>query len=171
MPDEWIRQWGDPTLRQVARPVVRMDELLRRQIARMQQRLIEAEGAGLAATQVGLLRRVFVFRRAPEDPVDAIVNPRVLHRSAERATFIEGCLSFNAVAVAVERAVAVRLEGQDLDGRVRAFDVDGFAASLFQHETDHLDGILTLDRATPDERRRVIAALLEHERGARPLAA
>jgi peptide deformylase len=75
MPDEWIRQWGDPVLREVAAPVARVDELLRRQIARMQERLAEADGAGLAATQVGWLRRLFVYRLSREHDVDVLVNP------------------------------------------------------------------------------------------------
>jgi peptide deformylase len=160
VPDEWIRQWGDPTLRMVAAPVTHVDDTLRRQVGRMQQRLVEADGAGLAATQVGLMRRLFVFRIEREDEVDVLVNPRVVERSCETAVFPEGCLSFNSVTVCVERAVAVRVEAQDLDGGSRGLDVEGFAASLLQHEIDHLDGILTLDRATSRERRRVMRELL-----------
>jgi peptide deformylase len=160
MPDAWIRQWGDPVLRQVALPVTASDDILRAQVARMRRRLEEVAGAGLAATQVGLLRRLFVYRVDPEDAVDVLVNPRVVERSAERTVFHEGCLSLDSIVVAVERPVAVRVEAQDLDGRPRVLDVDGFAASLLQHEIDHLDGVLTLDRATPADRRRAIAALL-----------
>ena len=111
MPDDWIRQWGDPTLRLVAREVEQVDDILRRQVLRMQRRLADAGGAGLAATQVGLLRRVFVFRLAPELEIDVLVNPRVTARSPERERFHEGCLSFNTIAVAVERARAVRVAG------------------------------------------------------------
>jgi peptide deformylase len=160
MPDAWIRQWGDPTLHSVAGAVTRVDETLRRQVERMRRMLVEAEGAGLAATQVGLLRRLFVFRLSPEADADVVVNPRIVAASAERAVFHEGCLSFNTVTVAVERAAAVRVEAQGLDGRARVLELDDFGASLMQHEIDHLDGILTLDRATPDERRRAVAALL-----------
>jgi peptide deformylase len=161
MPDDWIRQWGDPALRQVAQPIAWADDILRAQVARMRRRLQAAGGAGLAATQVGVLRRVFVFRVDAEDDVDVLVNPRIVARSAERSTFHEGCLSFESIVVAVERPTAVRVEGQDLDGRSVVLDADGFAASLLQHEIDHLDGVLTLDRAEPAERRRAIAALLE----------
>ena len=159
MPDDWIRQWGDPTLRLVAREVDRIDDILRRQVLRMQRRLAVAEGAGLAATQVGLLRRVFVFRLAPEREIEALCNPRIVARADERETFHEGCLSFNTITVAVERPRAVRVEGYDLDGCARTLEVEGFDASLMQHEIDHLDGILTLDRATRAERRRAIRAL------------
>jgi peptide deformylase len=162
VPDDWIRQWGDPTLRVVAGSVVRADDLLRHQVARMRRRLVAADGAGLAATQVGLLRRVFVFRAERDEEVDVLVNPRVVGRSTETSVFVEGCLSFDDVTVAVERANAVRVDGQDLDGRSRTLDVEGFAASLLQHEIDHLDGILTLDRATPEERRRAVRLLMAH---------
>src|ERR1051325_4647936 len=100
MPDDWIRQWGDPTLRLVAREVEHVDDILRRQIIRMQRRLAAAGGAGLAATQVGLLRRVFVFRLAPELEIDALVNPRVTASADERTLFHEGCLRFHRVPVA-----------------------------------------------------------------------
>jgi peptide deformylase len=161
MPDDWIRQWGDPTLRLVAREVEQVDDILRRQVLRMQRRLAAAGGAGLAATQVGLLRRVFVFRLAPELDIDALINPRITASSDERDRFDEGCLSFNTITVAVERPRAVRVEGYDLDGNQRVHELEGFGASLLQHEIDHLDGILTLDRATPAERRRAIRALTE----------
>jgi peptide deformylase len=166
VPDDWIRQWGDPTLRAVASPVAVIDDLLRTQVRRMQATLLAANGAGLAATQVGCLRRVFVFRFAPDDPVDAIVNPQVVAASDAQATFVEGCLSFMAVSVAVSRREAVRVRGFGLDGRERVIEAEGPDASLFQHELDHLDGVLTLDRATPQERRRAIAVLLERGRPA-----
>jgi peptide deformylase len=159
VPDDWIRQWGDPTLRLVAREVEQIDDILRRQVLRMQRRLAAAEGAGLAATQIGLLRRVFVFRLAVDREIEALCNPRVIAHADERETFHEGCLSFNTIAVAVERPRAVVVEGFDLDGNARTLEVEGFGASLLQHEIDHLDGILTLDRATPAERRRAIRAL------------
>jgi peptide deformylase len=160
MPDEWIRQWGDPTLRMTAASIACIDEVLRGQVKRMRQRLVKADGAGLAATQVGLMRRLFVFRVEPDGDVDVLVNPEVVGRSRETAVFHEGCLSFNSVTVAVRRAVAVRVAGQDLDGRRRVLDAEGFAASLLQHEIDHLDGILTLDRAAPEERRRAMSELI-----------
>lgn len=161
MPDEWIRVWGDPALREVASPVLALDDLLRRQVARMQHRLSEAQGAGLAATQVGLLRRLFVFRMSAESPIEVAVNPRITAASTEEATFVEGCLSFPGIVVEVQRPTAVRVACEDVDGRSRILDVEGFGASLLQHEIDHLDGILTLDRAEPAERRRATAELLE----------
>jgi peptide deformylase len=130
------------------------------QARRMAQRLIEADGAGLAATQVGVLRRMFVFRASPDEKVDVLVNPRVVAASTEQTTFLEGCLSFNTIGVAVVRPVAVRVRAQDLSGAVREIEGEGYLASLLQHEMDHLDGILTLDRADGQERSRAVAALL-----------
>ena len=151
-------------LGEIAAPIAAVDELTRRRVARMQQQLVAADGAGLAATQLGWLRRLFVFRLEHDMAVEALVNPRIVASSAELGVFYEGCLSFNSVTVAVERSVAVRVEGQDLDGRTRVMDVEGFAASLMQHEIDHLDGILTLHRAEAAERRRVTSALLAEAR-------
>ncbi len=159
MPDDWIRQWGDPTLRLVAREVEQVDDILRRQVLRMQRRLADAGGAGLAATQVGLLRRVFVFRLAPELEIDALVNPRLTARSPERERVPRGLPELQHDRRRGRAGSAVRVEGYDLDGREKVLEVDGFGASLLQHEIDHLDGILTLDRATPEERRRAIRAL------------
>lgn len=159
MPDDWIRQWGDPALRHVALPVAAVDDIVRRQLLRMQRTLEEVGGAGLAGPQVGILRRFFAFRLDAESPMDALVNPRVVAASHDRALFLEGCLSFNDVVVEVERPAAVRVEGEDLEGRTRVAEFEGFGASLVQHEIDHLDGVLTLDRATPEERRRAVAEL------------
>jgi peptide deformylase len=164
MPDAWIRQWGDPALHERASVVRTVDELMRRQVRRMQERLLDADGVGLAATQVGIMQRLFVYRWDADSPVEVLVNPRIVDASAERSLFGEGCLSFNHVTVAVERASAVRVEGQDLDGKDLVFGVEGYRASLMQHEIDHLDGILTLDRAEPEERWRVFCELLEAER-------
>jgi peptide deformylase len=166
MPDAWIRQWGDPTLRLTAPAVTDIDDMLRAQVARMQRLLVDAGGAGLAATQVGLLRRVFVYRLDPDAPPDALINPRIVSASPDIATFHEGCLSFNTVTVAVERHAAVTIHATDLQGDARTLELEGFGASLMQHEIDHLDGILTLDRATPDERRRAIRALSTDDRDA-----
>ena len=164
MPDDWIRQLGDPVLRLSAKPVRKLDEVLAAQLRRMARTLEEADGAGLAATQVGILRRAFVYRLTPAHPVQALIEPRILAASAERAEFLEGCLSFNAVALRVRRPLAVRVGARDLDGREVRIEAEGIEASLLQHEIDHLEGILTLDRAEPAERRRALAALADAER-------
>ena len=159
MPDAWIRQWGDPALHERARLVESFDDILRAQAKRLASLLDAADGAGLAATQVGVLRRMFAFRIDPEDPIEVIVNPTILETAEEQTTFVEGCLSFNSVAVAVRRPSWVRISGQDVDGEVRELECSGFGASLIQHEIDHLDGVLTLDRADHAERARAVAIL------------
>lgn len=169
MPDAWIRQWGDPVLHERARLVDSFDDLLRTQAARISKLLDGAGGAGLAATQVGVLRRMFAFRFSPEAPIDVVVNPSILDAADEYTTFAEGCLSYNSVTVAVRRPAWVQVRGQDVHGEFREWQCAGFAASLMQHEIDHLDGVLTLDRADPSERARVIAALSSIAAG--PLAA
>jgi peptide deformylase len=165
MPDEWIRQWGDPALRAIAAPVTSFDDLLAARVRRMKQQLDDAEGAGLAATQVGFMRRLFVFRAWPEDEIDVLVNPVVEASSSEWVTFLEGCLSYQSITVAVERPLSVVVGAQTLDGTPRQLEASGHEASLLQHEIDHLDGILTLDRASLSERRRAIG-LLRDERAA-----
>jgi peptide deformylase len=160
MPDDFIRQWGDPELYERAHVVTVFDDLLRAQAARLRRTLDEAGGAGLAATQVGLLRRMFAFRLSHEHETEVLVNPRVVWRSDEVETFVEGCLSFNTVAVAVRRPSAVRVAGYDFHGNAVEYDCEDFAASLMQHEIDHLDGILTLHRADRAERYRAVTALL-----------
>jgi peptide deformylase len=160
MPDDFIRQWGDPTLYERADPIMVFDDLLRARAARLCRTLETADGAGLAATQVGWLRRVFAFRLSREHTTDVVVNPRVVWRSDTVETFLEGCLSFNTVAVPVRRPFAVRVAGFDVYGNQMEFECEEFAASLMQHEIDHLDGILTLHRADRAERHRAITALL-----------
>jgi peptide deformylase len=171
MPDDFIRQWGDPTLYEPADPVTVFDDLLRARAARLCRTLELADGAGLAATQVGWLRRLFAFRLSREHTTDVLVNPRVVWRSQQVETFVEGCLSFNTVAVPVRRPSAVRVRGFDVYGNPMEFECADFSASLMQHEIDHLDGILTLHRADRAARQRAIAALLSSTSGHVRLAA
>jgi peptide deformylase len=159
MPDDYIFQWGSPALYEKAPLVNVFDDLLRAQATRLCRRLQAADGAGLAATQVGSLQRMFAFRITPKDATEVLVNPRVVWRSKHLELFTEGCLSFNSVLVAVRRPFAVRVIGYDVYGNEREFECEDFGASLMQHEIDHLDGILTLHRAEPAERYRAITAL------------
>lgn len=158
MPDAWIRQLGDPTLRHQAAPIVSLNAL-RAQVQRMTDLLLQENGAGLAATQVGILRRAFVYRVEIDEPVTVLINPTITSASNETTTFVEGCLSFPSIRVTVERPVGVSVRGHDLDGHEIHVTAEGFHASLLQHEIDHLDGILTIDRADAQERRRVMADL------------
>jgi peptide deformylase len=153
-----IRQYPDPVLRMRANPVEGFDDELRRLIERMRSLMTEANGVGLAATQVGVLRRLFVFVRGDDD-VTAIVNPEIVRRSDETETDDEGCLSLQGVVAPVERAVSVRLEGLDQAGRRVGYDLEGTPARTAQHELDHLDGVLILDRTTPEARREALATL------------
>jgi peptide deformylase len=153
-----IRQYPDPVLRMKAKPVEDFDEDLRRLVERMSTLMLEARGIGLAATQVGILRRLFVFS-PQEDEVEAIVNPQIVDRSDEVEVDDEGCLSLQGVLVPVERAVTVRIEGKDERGKDVAYDLEDFAARAVQHELDHLDGVLIIDRTTPEARREALATL------------
>ena len=153
-----IRQYPDPVLRMEARPVEEFDDELRRLASRMRVLMEDARGVGLAATQVGVLRRMFVFMPG-EDEVVTMVNPQLATRSDETDTDDEGCLSLQGVTVTVERPLAVRIEGYDEDGKELAYDLEGMPARIAQHELDHLDGTLILDRTTPEERRKALAVL------------
>jgi peptide deformylase len=153
-----IRQWPDAALRMQARPVEELDDDLRSLVERMKLLMRDANGIGLAATQVGILRRVFVFQ-PEEDEVLAVVNPEIVERSDETDVADEGCLSIQGVTVPVERSVEVTIVGTDEDGNDLRLELDGYAARCVQHEADHLDGVLMLDRTTPDARREALGFL------------
>ena len=154
-----IRQYPDPVLRMQARMVETFDGDLRRLAERMTQLMRDASGVGLAATQIGIIRRVFVFQTDPEaDPV-AVVNPVVVERSDETAVEDEGCLSLQGVQMPVERPVSIRIEGRDLEGGELTLDLTDHAARVVQHELDHLDGVLILDRTTDEARKAALAVL------------
>jgi peptide deformylase len=153
-----IRQYPDPVLRMQAPPVEQFDDDLKRLVTRMAELMRDANGVGLAATQVGVLRRLFVFV-PEEDEVAVLVNPEIVSRGEEKETDDEGCLSIQGITVPVERALAVRIEGVDETGNDVAFDLEGTPARIVQHELDHLDGKLMLDRTTPEARREALSAL------------
>lgn len=154
-----IRQFGDPVLRMRAREVEAFDDDLRRLVERMKRLMVEAHGVGLAANQIGILRRVLVFVPGDEGEAQALVNPRLVERSVETAVEEEGCLSLQGVLVPVERHLRVAVEGADDTGADVRLELEGMGARVLQHEVDHLDGILMLDRTT-DERRREALAIL-----------
>jgi peptide deformylase len=118
----------------------------------------DARGVGLAATQVGIVRRVFVFQRE-EDDVVAVVNPVIAERSGETETSDEGCLSLRGVTAPVERALRVTLEAKDEKGGDLRLELEGHPARVVQHELDHLDGVLILDRTTDEARKEALAVL------------
>ena len=153
-----IRQYGDPALRMTANEVVDFDDDLRRLVERMTTLMQEAQGVGLAATQVGVLRRLFVFQPDDEGP-RVIVNPVLVERADEIESDGEGCLSLQGVRVPVDRSVHVVLEGKDETGADVRFELDEYAARVVQHELDHLDGVLIIDR-TDDEHRKEALGIL-----------
>jgi peptide deformylase len=153
-----IRQYGDPVLRMRAHEVSSFDDDLKRLVTRMRLLMQDARGVGLAATQVGVLQRVFVFQRG-EDDVIAVVNPVLSALSDELATDDEGCLSLQGVTMPVERHLRLTLAGQDPDGKELRVELEGHPARVAQHEIDHLDGTLILDR-TDDASRKDALALL-----------
>lgn len=152
-----IRQYGDPALRMKAREVEAFDDDLARLAERMTALMHDAQGVGLAATQVGVLRRLFVFVDEGEDRV--LVNPVITARSKETEVDEEGCLSIRDVLVPVERSSAVTIEGRDLRGEPVSLELDLPSARIVQHELDHLDGVLILDRTDPESRRSALARL------------
>ncbi len=152
-----IRQYGDPALRMKAREIEEVDDDVRRLVERMTALMHEAQGVGLAATQVGVLRRLFVFVDEGEDRV--LINPVITKRSDEAEMDDEGCLSLREVLVPVERAVAVTIEGLDASGETVAYELELPSARIVQHELDHLDGVLILDRTDDESRRGALAKL------------
>ena len=159
-----IRQYPDPVLRMKAREVETFDDELVSLVQRMSRLMHDAVGVGLAATQVGILRRVFVFQRQPEDEEDepetvAVVNPAIVERGDETEVDDEGCLSLQGVHVPVERSTAVILEGADEHGRPVRYELADLSARVVQHELDHLDGTLILDRTTDEARREALGTL------------
>ncbi len=154
-----IRQWPDPVLKMRAGEVEVFDDDLRRLTERMASLMEDANGVGLAATLAGVVRGVFVFRREEQEDVVAAVNPRIVDPSEERETDDEGCLSLQRVLVPVERHVSLTLESQDLTGAPLRLQLTGLDSRVVQHEVDHLDGVLILERTTPEARREAMATL------------
>jgi peptide deformylase len=153
-----IRQYPDAALKMQARSVTEFDEQLVKLADRMKQLMHDASGIGLAATQVGVLQRMFVFQ--PEDgDAQAVVNPELHDLSEETEEADEGCLSIQGITVPVARSLSLTLVGKDEQGGDVRFELDGYEARCAQHETDHLDGVLMIDRTTPEARKEALAIL------------
>ena len=153
-----IRQYPDAALKMAARPVEEFDDDLRRLVERMKQLMVDANGIGLAATQVGVLQRLFVFQ-ASEDETVALANPQIVERSKETVVEDEGCLSIQGVLLPVERASTIAIEGQNEHGAEVRYELEEPYSRVAQHEADHLDGVLILDRTTPEAKREALASL------------
>ena len=159
-----IRTFGDPVLRQKARPVERITDVHRRLVDDMIATMREAPGVGLAGPQVGVLERIFVYEVG--DDVGAIFNPVITSRSRDLEDDDEGCLSLPGLPVfPVTRHVGVRVEGMDLNGKEFARDEEGFIARVFQHEIDHLDGVLFVDRLDEKLRKKAMRELTRQSLG------
>ena len=156
-----VRKLGDPVLRAKALPVERFDRTLEREVERMGVLMHDALGVGLAATQLGVLHRVLVYRAYSEDPLTVLVNPVLEWESEERESAEEGCLSLPGVHVEVERAARVRVRAQDEHGEELEVEAEGLTARVIQHEIDHLDGVLILDRTSREARKEAMRAMRE----------
>jgi peptide deformylase len=156
-----IRTFGDPSLRSKALEVSRFDDKLAEEIRRMGELMDDAIGLGLAATQVGVMHRVLVYRVGQDAPLVAVVNPRLEWSSDEQEAAEEGCLSLPGVAVDVERPVHARIRAQDGRGESILIEASGLEARVLQHEMDHLDGVLIIDRIPKEQRREALRILRE----------
>jgi len=153
-----IRQYPDSALKIPARPVEEFDDDLRRLVDRMKLLMVDASGIGLAATQVGVLQRLFVFH-VSEDKIVALANPEIVDRGEVTTVDDEGCLSIQGVLLPIERPAKIVIAGQDENGADVRYELEEPYSRVAQHETDHLDGVLILDRTTPEARREALASL------------
>jgi peptide deformylase len=154
-----VRKFGDPVLRERARPVGTVDAVVQDQIREMRRLLEDAMEAGLAATQIGVLNRVFVYRADVDSPVRALVDPVIEWTSEETEVAEEGCLSIPGIWIDVERPARVRMRALDEAGEPVVIEAEMPEARVLQHELDHLDGVLTLDRTSKDQRRAALREL------------
>jgi peptide deformylase len=156
-----IRKFGDPVLKSRASEITSFGPELRREADRMVSIMRDAIGVGLAATQLGVMHRLLVFQAGPDATSTAIANPRIDWVSDELTVAEEGCLSLPRVAVDVERPLFARVSGVDVAGAPLEVEASGLEARVLQHEIDHLDGVLMLDRAPRDQRKAALRALRE----------
>jgi peptide deformylase len=156
-----VRQYPDPVLRMKANDVDEIDDSVTGLVERMKGLMSEARGVGLAAPQLGILRRVLVYQAGEEEQFMALVNPRVVESGEERIADDEGCLSLGAatVIVEVERPTTIVVEATSPEGEELRVEAEGLEARVIQHELDHLDGVLIIDRTSPEQRREALAKL------------
>jgi peptide deformylase len=165
-----VVKFGDPVLKSVASPVREFGPELRAEVERMIEIMRGAMGVGLAATQVGILRRLLVFQAGPDSEPTALVNPEVEWLSGEAVVAEEGCLSLPRVSMDVERPLHARFSGLDVEGEPVRVEASGLEARVLQHELDHLNGVLILDRAPRAQRKGALRALREGSSYGPPLA-
>jgi peptide deformylase len=162
----FIRRLGDPVLKSRATPVDRFDASLRAQVERMAGVMRDAFGMGLAAPQLGISQRLLVYTVGADAPVIALANPEIEWSSDESETLEEGCLSIPGIVLDVDRPLFVRVRGQDEEGEERLVEASGLEARVIQHEIDHLNGVLILDRTSRESRKAALRELREAERNA-----
>ncbi len=158
-----IVQFGDPLLKSRASEIHDFGDRLAAEAAEMVGLMRDAWGVGLAATQVGRLRRLLVFEPTGEGGPTSLVNPEVEWLAEETDLMAEGCLSIPGISVEVERPVAGRFRGLDTSGEAVLLELEGLPARIIQHEIDHLDGVLILDRTSPEHRKAALGALRRGE--------
>ena len=156
-----VVKFGDPVLKSKASPVDGFGPELRAEVERMVAIMRDGMGVGLAATQLGILRRLLVFQAGPDGEPTALVNPAIEWSSDELSLAEEGCLSLPRVTMDVERPLHVRVSGRDAEGEAIEIEASGLEARVLQHEIDHLDGVLILDRTSRDQRKSALRALRE----------
>jgi len=161
-----VRTFGDPVLRTKARPVELFDDRLLDEIRWMGRLMSDGLGIGLAATQLGALRRILVYRVEHDSPINVLVNPELEWSSKDDEWMEEGCLSLPGVHVDVERPIHVVVRAQDETGERLLLEASGLEARVVQHELDHLDGTLILDRAPRDQRKEAMRAMRERDASA-----
>jgi peptide deformylase len=151
-----IRVFGDPVLKQVAKPVTEIDDALVRLTDDMLVTMYDAPGVGLAAPQVGVQKRLFVYDWG--DGPGVLINPEVRESDGEW-TFEEGCLSVPGLSWEIVRPKTIHVVGLDLQGNDVDFELDEYESRVFQHELDHLDGVLLLEHLDEDVRREAMKIL------------
>ena len=150
-----VRQYPDPVLRRMTVAVEQFDSELKSLVERMYSIMNDAWGVGLAAPQLGLLARIFTYQVGEDEAPGVLVNPVITASSDETDVDDEGCLSLGEIRVPVERSIAITVTGNDLDGNDLTLDVEGFTARVFQHEIDHLNGVLAIDKVVDPEARKI----------------
>jgi peptide deformylase len=156
-----VRKFGDPVLKSRASEIRSFGPELEREAERMVAIMRDAIGVGLAATQLGVMHRLLVFQAGPDATPTAVANPTIEWVSEEETIAEEGCLSLPRVSVDVERPLFARVSGRDVAGAPLEVEASGLEARVLQHEIDHLDGVLMLDRTTRDQRKAALRALRE----------
>jgi peptide deformylase len=159
----FIKRLGDPVLKSRATEIDRFDGALKNQVSRMAGLMHDALGIGLAAPQLGIAQRLLVYRIGPDAPLIALINPEIEWQSQDADVLEEGCLSLPGVQLDIERPLHVRIHARDEEGEGRSIEASGLEARVIQHELDHLDGVLILDRADREQRKLAMRAIREAE--------